>query len=228
MNNNKNTDTIRLIGYWKSQFQMKLPHPINFIDSKWDQTEKNKVIAYIKNAPFLPAVAGGYSYCRLCNKEDNGCREQSDGYFIWSEGFLHYLEEHNVKPPKDFIDHCIKSPKAKKINLEQEVKIDTEWWKEQRGFETPESKYFLDPYEHTYPKFYSLELKNFNKNNLKLKYRKLLKDIAKELDMSVIEIHHNLTNSDKEFIVSEEDINHIEKIINKDLFLDIKRIKNIR
>ncbi len=215
---------MRLIGYWKSEFEISLPHPINFVDSEWDTNEKNKVIEHLNKSHFLPGVAAGYSYCRLCDKTDNGYREKSDGQFVWPEGFLHYVEEHNVKPPQEFIDHCINNPQIQITDWNQEIEFDRKWWDKQRGTETPESKSFIDPYEHTYPKFYNVKLNNFDNDKFKLGYRKFLKDIANILDTTVIEMHRKLSDETKELIITENDEKNIEKVSNKNLFLNIKTI----
>jgi|GEM_PF-2353240 len=214
------------MGYWKSEFEVNLPHPINFVDSEWNSNEKNKIIRHLNKSHFLPGVAAGYSYCRLCHKKDNGCREKSDGQFVWPEGFLHYVEEHNVKPPQEFIDHCTNNPQIQIINWDQEIEFDKKWWDEQRGRETPESKSFIDPYEHTYPKFYSMKLKNFDKDKFKLEYRKFLKDVANILDTTAIKMHRKLTNGNKELIITENDAKNIKGISNRNLFLDIKTTIN--
>lgn len=213
---------LKLIGYWKSAFEIGLPHPINFIDSNWDETEKSKVIKHLITSPFLPSVCAGYSYCRLCDKQDNGYREQSDGVFIWPEGFTHYVEEHNVKPPQEFIDYCMEDLPPAAINWDQEITIDRKWWKAQEGVETPESKSFIDPYEHTYPKFYRIQLKGFDKDKLKLEFRKFLKEIAQELGMTVVEAFHKLNNNGQELIITEDVVRNIERLSNKSLFITIK------
>ncbi len=219
-------NTIRLIGYWKSAFEMALPHPINFVDSEWNQKEKNDVIKHLKKSQFLPSVSAGHSYCRLCNKKDNGNREKSDGKFVWPEGFLHYVEEHNVKPPKEFIDNCINNDNNQLINWDQECEFDNEWWNMQRGKETPKSKSFKDPYIETYPKFYNIKLKTFDKNKLKFEYKQFLKDMAIELDSTTAQIHLKLTKNEIAFIVSEKTAKKIDSICNKKLFVDIKTTTN--
>lgn len=214
--------TIRLIGYWKSEFEMELPHPINFVDSNWDINEKTEVIQHIKNAHFLPSIAAGYSYCRLCDKTDNGCRAKSDGKYIWPEGFLHYIEEHNVRPPQEFIDNCLKNSTIPPVNWEQEIKIDNEWWQSQHGEETPESKSFIDPYEHTYPKFFLIQLTDFDKTLLKLEYRKFLKEISNKLGFTVSQMHQKLNNEDNTYFVSEDTAQELSNLKDQKLFLNIK------
>lgn len=48
----------------------------------------------------------GYSECRMCDKSLNGCGEYEfvlDGIkYIFPEGYLHYVDKHNVHPSKEF------------------------------------------------------------------------------------------------------------------------------
>jgi hypothetical protein len=43
----------------------------------------------------------GYSPCRICD-QSNGSREYHYGGWIWPQGYIHYLRDHNVLPDEDF------------------------------------------------------------------------------------------------------------------------------
>ncbi len=49
----------------------------------------------------------GFSRCRICNI-NNGSKEyyiiDKNNMYIFPEGFLHYIEAHNILPSEDFID----------------------------------------------------------------------------------------------------------------------------
>ena len=49
----------------------------------------------------------GQSYCRLCNLDSNGSMTfvyNNDDYMVmWPQGYLHYLENHNVQPSEAFV-----------------------------------------------------------------------------------------------------------------------------
>ena len=47
-------------------------------------------------------VYRGFSSCRLC-KCANGSKEYEYKNWTWPEGFMHYVEAHNVKPTPRFI-----------------------------------------------------------------------------------------------------------------------------
>jgi len=46
------------------------------------------------------------AYCRLCSK-CLGARDRIDGTYVWPEGFEHYLREHGVRPPEEFVRHVL-------------------------------------------------------------------------------------------------------------------------
>ncbi len=93
----------RAIGYWHSVDQPNLPKPQDFIDATWNKNEKEFIAGYLDNGVEMAAYKG-WSNCRICNKV-NGSTCLGDDDYIWPEGFSHYVREHNVKPPKEFIDY---------------------------------------------------------------------------------------------------------------------------
>jgi hypothetical protein len=76
------------------------------VDKNWDWETRDKVIEYLKRGLRTNTYLG-FSRCRLCQCP-NGSSEQTDGTYIWPSGYVHYLERHQVKPPKAFIDHVLK------------------------------------------------------------------------------------------------------------------------
>jgi len=96
---------LKMIGYWYSKWDPDFPMPQNFVDKTWDETERQLVIKYLKTAKFYEGWMG-WSSCRFCEQE-NGSTCLTDGVYVFPEGFAHYIEEHNVKPDQEFIDHII-------------------------------------------------------------------------------------------------------------------------
>lgn len=83
------------------------PDVRTMVHSEWDLIERARVIRYLKRgAPCASWM--GYSTCRLCGRS-NGHRDFTDGVYLWPEGFAHYLEVHDVKPPDAFIQHVLKN-----------------------------------------------------------------------------------------------------------------------
>jgi hypothetical protein len=87
-----------------------LPHPSNYVDKKWDEKERKMVVDYLnsrtkeKDGPDVVINWRGWSNCRMCgNKNGSSC--VGDDKFIWPSGFAHYVNQHGVRPPREFIDH---------------------------------------------------------------------------------------------------------------------------
>ena len=98
-----------------------LPWPHNYI-GEWENAYiKANVIEYVLNAPAIIHWLGT-SCCRFeCPHQsdkvwaknqimDLGSTCLSDGIYVWPEGFHHYLDVHNVIPPKEFLDHVLSQP----------------------------------------------------------------------------------------------------------------------
>jgi len=124
---------MKAIGYWKIEVDPKissllgrdtakeepLPDPRDFVGEWEDDYVKQRVVSYIKNAPAIihwkgwsecrfgcPATSGGI-YARGL---DLGSACLSDGTYVWPEGFHHYLDVHNVIPPRVFLMHVLSKP----------------------------------------------------------------------------------------------------------------------
>jgi len=81
------------------------PDVRRFVDPDWDPKQRNDVVRYLKSVP-RGICYFGHSTCRFCGK-DNGSADMEDGTYVWPEGFAHYLEEHHVRPPNDFVQHAL-------------------------------------------------------------------------------------------------------------------------
>jgi hypothetical protein len=105
---------LREVGFWSpmpSQGWQELPlssrpHPNEFVDRFWSFEEREKVIAYLLAGKVYNSYYG-HSVCRLCGLTDLGCKDLTDGVWVWPDGFVHYLQLHAVKPPQEFVDHAL-------------------------------------------------------------------------------------------------------------------------
>jgi hypothetical protein len=106
----KNGTTIKYvpIGYWHdpSRPDDGLPVAQDHVDTTWDSRERDLVVDYVLCADVLTQWRG-VSACRFCGKFV-GSKCLTDKVYQWPEGYVHYLQEHGVKPPQEFIDHIIK------------------------------------------------------------------------------------------------------------------------
>jgi len=107
---------IRMIGYWRPPDHY--PDPREFVDTTWDLEVRDVVIDHLRHGtPFRHMM--GLSPCRICG-EHNGSGEQTDGVFGWPSGLVHYLEEHDVRLPAEFVDHV--------LELSVHYDVNTDWW----------------------------------------------------------------------------------------------------
>lgn len=82
--------------------------PGDLVDNSWNKKERAKILDFLKSGKLSLAYAGP-SPCRLCDLEFNGTTELYDeaSMYTWPEGYAHYVEMHNVKPPQDLIDYIL-------------------------------------------------------------------------------------------------------------------------
>lgn len=100
---------MRKVGFWIWDSD-----PEKLVDPGWDPAERAKVIAYLRAGETLEAWLG-YAYCRMgCfggrMSGEMGSRDFTDGVWVWPEGFAHYLEVHQVKPPAEFVRWALSRP----------------------------------------------------------------------------------------------------------------------
>ena len=101
------SESLKPIGYW-SRDQDKaegLPWPSELVDDTWDVAERERVIAYLERGTIHESWRG-WSTCRLCGRP-NGSRDHTDDVYVWPEGYVHYVRDHAVRPPADFIAHAL-------------------------------------------------------------------------------------------------------------------------
>jgi hypothetical protein len=128
----------RLVGYWKSlglePEGERWPDPRAFIDPGWDEGERRVVSRYLKSGRGFTAF-GGPSWCRLCDS-DTGSIEVTDGTFDWPEGLIHYVDEHCVRLPDEFVAHVLAGGSMPPEGLDEghAGQRDVAWWSAQKGW----------------------------------------------------------------------------------------------
>lgn len=115
------------IGFWTATKETTPERgriwPGTVVDLTWAGPERDKVIAYLKESHGWKMGYMGCSYCRLCKEAHPpheyksgdvlpdwaalGTHDFGDGTYVWPEGYVHYLVEHAVKPPQEFITHVL-------------------------------------------------------------------------------------------------------------------------
>jgi len=103
------------IGYWKSEYEPELPNTHDFVDHSWTGDERKMVMDYLSGGEVIMRFRG-MSRCRVCG-EFNGSTTMSDGTYAWPQGFQHYLLEHGVRPPQEFVDHVREKVQEKRSSV---------------------------------------------------------------------------------------------------------------
>ena len=112
------------IGYWAGDGG-RWPDVHDFVDANWAKDDQVDCMLYLRRGLLAHAYFGP-SVCRLCGKL-NGSVELTDFVYIWPEGLEHYLAEHAVRLPDEFVRHV-----REQARLMDDVEVDDSWWLEQR------------------------------------------------------------------------------------------------
>lgn len=121
------------IGFWRSGYQPYLPDPQDFTDWSKPAEERARLVAYLdKGVKYFQYL--GHSYCRFkCGIPDGqmGTADMTDGVYVWPEGLSHYIEQHGVWLPQEFIDHSILNTKTDygSLDLRKLGFGDDTWWR---------------------------------------------------------------------------------------------------
>ena len=120
--------SLKLIGYWagnKESHMDPYPHPSYLQDPKfWEEKGeyiKSIIVDYLDGCVEVNCYRG-LSPCRLCNENLGNC-ERTDGVYLWPEKLSHYITEHNVILPEEFIEFA-------KENRDKEREFSDEFWLE--------------------------------------------------------------------------------------------------
>jgi hypothetical protein len=102
---------LRRIGYWIRDFlDVEFVAPQELV-GPWDEQVRRRVLAYLSQGSYTSAM--GYSWCRFPDCPDHtrfgpmGSEDRTDGVWSWPEGLAHYVREHDVQLPSDFVEHVL-------------------------------------------------------------------------------------------------------------------------
>ncbi|MCA9682919.1 MAG: ankyrin repeat domain-containing protein, partial [Myxococcales bacterium] len=90
------------IGYWSSSND-----PRTLVDPSWPLRERVRLATYLRRGEVLNYWLG-FSHCRFdCGipPQCTGTKDLGDECYIWPEGLPHYIEEHAVRLPAEFLAH---------------------------------------------------------------------------------------------------------------------------
>jgi hypothetical protein len=112
--------TPRLLGYWRLELPetdpdewyrnqlLQWPDVTLLVDPDWREDERRRVGEYLQRGTRVNQMRG-LSLCRFCERR-NGSAELADGVYCWPEGLAHYVSEHEVRLPEEFVGHALSQP----------------------------------------------------------------------------------------------------------------------
>lgn len=95
---------MKTFGYWRDLRQPKLwfaPHPKKYVDTSWDENERRIVAEYLDKCPRIVVVVMD-TQCKICGKY-LPLGHVTDRTWVWPISLAHYVREHSVRPPQDFL-----------------------------------------------------------------------------------------------------------------------------
>ena len=99
---------MRMIGHWMSSRERHLAPPQEFV-GPWDEPSRQRVLEYLAHGHIRSYR--GYSSCRFptcpAHAGPLGSRDHTDGIWAWPEGLAHYVRDHDVQLPVEFVDHVL-------------------------------------------------------------------------------------------------------------------------
>ena len=102
------------IGFWSEKADTATdyrPWPSDCVDMAWAQTsDAITVVRSLERFGMIESYEQGYSWCRFscsASPRSMGICTFTDGVFCWPEGFVHYVRNHQVRPPVIFIEHVM-------------------------------------------------------------------------------------------------------------------------
>lgn len=117
-----------MVGFWKSSLKdvpdfplpMKAPTPT---------PDREQIADYLRNS-YTVAADLGVSFCRFRNGPPNsemGCRDKSDGTWLWPEGLAIYVSQFDIILPDCFLEHIRKNQYKIPAGLDNE-RLDLRHW----------------------------------------------------------------------------------------------------
>jgi hypothetical protein len=94
------------------------------LDSSWDGLDRHRTATFLSSGT-VALEYRGLSHCRFCHIQ-NGSREFSDGTYLWPEGLAHYVKDHGVRLPEEFVRHATRA-----IDSLESADVDQDWWRSQ-------------------------------------------------------------------------------------------------
>jgi len=121
------------IGHWKPDSDQDLPIPQEFVNTQIPEQDRMNLIKYLSHGKIFISYLG-FSFCRFhCGIEDHqmGASYYTDGKYVWPEGLVYYVKDHQVWLPEIFISYSKSNSgfDPVSIGLKKMTFFDHTWWK---------------------------------------------------------------------------------------------------
>lgn len=123
------------LGEWRNLLRPQYPDVACFVDETWPREERSLVLKHLQQGRALHYWMGMETCLLGCGQHLSitGC---TDGTYYWPESLLHYLTQHVVRLPTEFIAHIQQHPTFPEATaVDEHTQADYTWWKLQRGWQ---------------------------------------------------------------------------------------------
>jgi hypothetical protein len=97
---------MKRIGYWIESLRDTVNLPPQELVRAMDDDVRRTLSDYLDSGE-VHQTYRGTSWCRFFCGHQMGCRDFSDGEWIWPEDLGHYVREHSVALPPEFVEHVL-------------------------------------------------------------------------------------------------------------------------
>lgn len=94
---------LKKVGFWNNRQNEYPQYPMPKKDAANYDIER--MFKYLSDG-ILAVGYRGTSHCRIC-RDNIGSREYVDGSYLWPEGLPHYVKEHQIELPDEFVNHVV-------------------------------------------------------------------------------------------------------------------------
>jgi hypothetical protein len=101
---------LRAVGYWHNERHVAYPEPQALVATDQDPGQLRRIAEWLRRGEVF-AQWRGLSFCRFdCGIDDAhmGSRCLTDGVWVWPEGLAHYVEDHHVLLPDEFVERALR------------------------------------------------------------------------------------------------------------------------
>jgi hypothetical protein len=121
---------MRLIGYWIRDLKDEEFCAPQEVVGDMPQDVRTKVADYLDNAAVDHwHTQRGFSWCRFfCGIpfQRMGCSELTDGRWRWPQGLSHYVREHEIILPQEFVAHALANGRDEAVRpVAEDARLDT-------------------------------------------------------------------------------------------------------